>query len=205
MVDGRQNALLTDGQRRFLQSDRSGYSRQQQHKYREGIKDRVRCGIGDFTLLVEEMPDEWFEDIFGYKDDPEDALPDEQEVRRGIRSALQFLYTGTEEYSMHASFKMLVEAAATLAEMNKEQNRSPDPTFEMNYQARGGFNKSTIEKLKEGQIEDITVSELYSFLRMYTESPAFDPNDALEYSLYKYGTSKQPPGEYDPDYRTEDS
>jgi hypothetical protein len=113
------------------------------------------------------------------------------------------LYTGLERFSPHGSFKSAVESGTTLAELERGGRQVPDPTFEMEYERGGGLAESTIEKLEEERIDELTFGEMYSFLRLYSESPAFDPEDAIEYLRHQYGTTEHPPGEYEPDYSFE--
>jgi len=50
--------MLTDANRTFLQGDRSGYTRQAQKDHRDRIRERVGDTFHDFTILVNEWPEE---------------------------------------------------------------------------------------------------------------------------------------------------
>lgn len=84
----RQEAMLTKGERKFLMSDRSGYSRQSQYEFREVIKERVKHSILDFSLLLEHWPEEEREEVFA------DLMNDER-GQEGLADMIAVFYLET--------------------------------------------------------------------------------------------------------------
>lgn len=63
--DDRPRGILSPADRKYLRSDKSGYTRQAQHKRNEAIRQRVQNAILDMSVLHDHWPAEEREAVFG--------------------------------------------------------------------------------------------------------------------------------------------
>lgn len=109
-MDEEINAMLTKDDRSFLRGEKtySGeHAKQQRYQRRRSIRDRVHQSVIDFSLLMDHLPEEEREKIFG---GAQEGIEDEEFVN-GLRDTLAFVLYGTD-----ISSKISDNSRSTLAQ-----------------------------------------------------------------------------------------
>lgn len=94
-MSGRKNAMLTTEDRRWLREEKvydGQHAKQQRYQRRRDIRERVYNSVLDFSILLEELNDDEWREIFG-------DIPDggrqwknaDEDLQAGVRDGLAFL------------------------------------------------------------------------------------------------------------------
>lgn len=160
--------MLTKGNRKFLQSDGSGYHRQTAKDHRDAIKQRVRDSVLDFKLLLEEWPESEREEVFR-------KLAQDANYREGLASFIALLYM---ENRFESGMQTLLFDGVNRAEreMAGTDLRMVNVDFEVKASGRVVF-EDAIEKFRERRLGDLTDAEAHAIIRLLRSSSAIRPAD----------------------------
>lgn len=94
-MTGRKNAMLTTEDRRWLTGEKTydgQHAKQQRYQRRRDIRERVYNSMLDFSILLDELDEDEWREIFGevteYGQQWQDA---DEELQAGVRDGLAFL------------------------------------------------------------------------------------------------------------------
>jgi hypothetical protein len=186
----RQNALLTDAQRRYLRDD-DDISPEYARKLRGDIRERIRNSLLDFTLLMWRLEDRDREQVFGpLRETPEagDGYEhqrtgqrvgtfEQAELLNGLHNALGFLYRATEDASL--PFEQFLRTAI-------ERSLPPDLACDVAVNIRvdcedyPDVETAKAVMRKGGQLTDAE-------FRVLVEHPGVRASDVVEYSRRERG------------------
>lgn len=165
----RQNSLLTKGQRKYLMGDKSGYSYQVQSEHETNIVERLREGLADVTLALEELPAELRDEVF----DADTRSQEQSDLQRDLRSVLMFIYLGVDG---QPEFGDRLEEAVQNAEVRRSGIDNA-----MLVEVKFGVEAPThrpvdeiVDRLEQGELETLERAELYALVRQAERSDALD-------------------------------
>lgn len=163
------NAMLTEGQRAFLESDGSGYELGTQSEYRRSIRESVINTILDFTLLLEEWEESEREDVFR-----ETNIDDD--LRDGLASFIALLFL---EKRSQSEFESLLSTGVNKA---YQEMTDIDPFFaNVDFSVTSAQDEdfeSALDKIGIERIENLTDMEAQAFVRMLDRT--FNINELLD-------------------------
>jgi len=94
-MTGRKNAMLTTEDRRWLNGEKEydgQHAKQQRYQRRRDIRERVYSSMLDFSILVDELDDDEWRDIFGeVVDEGKQWQNADEDLQAGVRDGLAFL------------------------------------------------------------------------------------------------------------------
>ncbi|ELY61840.1 hypothetical protein [Natronococcus jeotgali] len=94
-MTGRKNAMLTTEDRRWLTGEKvydGQHAKQQRYQRRRDIRERVYNSMLDFSILIDELDDDEWRDIFGEVTDGGQQWQNvEEDLQTGVRDGLAFL------------------------------------------------------------------------------------------------------------------
>lgn len=171
MPDKRRNSLLTDGQRRFLESDKSGYHRQTQKDYKDALREQVPEGIRDATILWEN----WDKTDENARRETFDENIDDPEFQTAIANLIALLYSGAGE----GLFKNLLQRGVRKAEHRSAKNELNDVMVEFSVDpVQRIYVEDALSRYeRRGEFTDLADSELATIaklLRRYEGQEAAD-------------------------------
>ncbi|WP_135306167.1 hypothetical protein [Haloarcula amylovorans] len=94
-MTGRKNAMLTTEDRRWLTGEKvydGQHAKQQRYQRRQDIRERVYNSMLDFSILLEELDDDEWREIFGEVVDGGQQWQNvDEDLQAGVRDGLAFL------------------------------------------------------------------------------------------------------------------
>jgi hypothetical protein len=94
-MTGRKNAMLTTEDRRWLTGGKvydGQHAKQQRYQRRRDIRERVHNSVLDFSILLEELDDDEWREVFGdVTDGGRQWQNADEDVQAGVRDGLAFL------------------------------------------------------------------------------------------------------------------
>jgi len=94
-MTGRKNAMLTTEDRRWLTGEKvyeGQHAKQQRYQRRRDIRERVYNSMLDFSILLDELDDEEWDEIFGkISDGGQHWQNADEDLQAGVRDGLAFL------------------------------------------------------------------------------------------------------------------
>lgn len=161
--------MLTHGERKFLKSDGSGYTRQTQKEHRDKIRSRVKHTLLDFSVLLEYWPKKEREKVFR-------ELRDDTVSDGHLAGVFELLYLAT---SATGAFSEALQRGVRNAEYRKSFLDPPSHAvqvdFEVKYFRKAGH--AVAEKYKKGPegIEDMSEAEAKLLLdALYFDDQFYD-------------------------------
>lgn len=162
----RDNAMLTDGQRKFLESDGTGYTHQNAYEYRESIKERVHNTILDFHILLKNWPEEEREEVF-------DELIDFEDGRKGLIAMIAIFYLETRFSGWFDNLfgQGIRKAEDIMAGGGGALQVSVKPISEVVERTRAADIERAIEKFGKGKlgIRDMSDEEARALVRLLSD------------------------------------
>jgi hypothetical protein len=94
-MTGRKNAMLTTEDRRWLTGDKvydGQHAKQQRYQRRRDIRERIYNSMLDFSILIDELDDDEWREIFGEVTDGGQQWQNvEEDLQTGVRDGLALL------------------------------------------------------------------------------------------------------------------
>lgn len=164
--------ILSEADREYLLSDKSGWSYQRQYKRRNAIPKRVKNGLLDFTLLFEALDEELREDVFDHDED------EGEEFSKALGDVIAFLYRETYpdfEYYLKQGVRRGARAIAESDEFDVEVEFDVTPVTLDGVDLEGVAKKVDQEKLDE-----LSEGEMWAYLHAMRYVEDFDPKSVPE-------------------------
>ncbi|WP_435365685.1 hypothetical protein [Haloarchaeobius sp. DYHT-AS-18] len=166
----RGRGILTPSDREFLLGRKTDYTDHSKKQKRNRIRRRLRNAILDFTILFECLEERDRETVFN--PDAEDR----EAYTRGITDMLAFLHLGTMGY--YTPFKDMLAEGVNKAEQELAGSDYRMVTVDFNVEPVGQIDvDAVIDKLEDGDYEQVSDEELQAFVRLLAESEDFSPSD----------------------------
>ncbi|WP_435320699.1 hypothetical protein [Haloarchaeobius sp. TZWSO28] len=166
----RGRGILTPSDREFLLGRKTDYTDHSKKQKRNRIRRRLRNAILDFTILFECLEERDRETVFN--PDAEDR----EAYTRGITDMLAFLHLGTMGY--YTPFKDMLAEGVNKAEQELAGSDYRMVTVDFNVEPVGQIDvDAVIDKLENGDYEQVSDEELQAFVRLLAESEDFSPSD----------------------------
>ncbi len=162
----RDRGVLTPSDREFLLGRKTDYTEHSKKQKRNRIRRRVRNAILDFTILFEHLDERDRETVFDPEDDEGEAYT------RGITDTLAFLHLGTMGYSTPFKHMLARGVSKGEQELAGSDYRMVNVSFNVDPVGRIDVDE-VVEKLDQGQFDEITDEELRAFVRLLAESEEF--------------------------------
>ncbi|MCT9098008.1 hypothetical protein [Haloarchaeobius sp. HME9146] len=166
----RGRGILTPSDREFLLGRKTDYTDHSKKQKRNRIRRRLRNAILDFTILFECLEERDRETVFN--PDAEDR----EAYTQGITDMLAFLHLGTMGY--YTPFKDMLAEGVNKAEQELAGSDYRMVTVDFNVEPVGQIDvDAVIDKLEDGDYEQVSDEELQAFVRLLAESEDFSPAD----------------------------
>lgn len=183
----RPRGILTPADRKYLASDKSGYSHQAQHKRKKAIKERIINGLLDFALIENHLGKELREEVFNpfdtanIFDEDIELYSSEEHYTSVFSNLIAFLYRETkEETGFNPSFSMSLENGIVRGEFEPgttyygPHNVDIDITFEKLPERQINV-KSLIERAKKDGPMTLNEQEMTSLIGIFARSDSVNP------------------------------
>ena len=182
----RPRGILTEADRKYLLSDKSGYSYQAQNKRENAIRERVINALLDFAILENNLNEEIREDIFRHFDvnnlyaDDTELYADEIQYVSSLTDMIAFLYRETKEQTgFNPAFARLLENGVIQGEFEPETtyygNHKIDISFEKLPDTKVNID-SIIERVKNGELESLNEAEMKAVIEILSRSDSVKPS-----------------------------
>lgn len=185
----RPRGILTEADRDYLISDKSGYTHQAQHKRKKALRERIENALLDFALIENHLDEELREEILtpfdttNVFDNDIELYSSEQHYTSAISNLIAFLYRETkEETGFNPSFSMSLENGIVKGEFEPgtayygSYNVDIDITFE-NLPDREINVKSITERAKQDGANTLNKAEMASVIEILARSGSVNPGE----------------------------
>jgi hypothetical protein len=189
-----EHAVLTDGQRQYLQGDSSGYTSSSQTDYEKAIVRRVYNSYLDLSLICKNLPESRREEIFDIGCPPAD---DEEEqkldmaantLHDGLNDTIALLFlllegdyksTGMHDQIRQLTFRRVLKPGVSKAVKHLEGYEWPwipsvdvDFNVEVSEPDAVGLDR-TIDKIAEGNVDELSGGEIRSLIGIVDTNESF--------------------------------
>lgn len=189
-----EHAVLTEGQRKYLQNDRSGYTSSSQTDYEKAIARRMYNSIIDLSLIFQNLPESRREEIFDMGCPPANDEEEQKlntaanELHDGLNDTIAFLFLllegdykskGMHDQTRQLTFRRILESGVSNAVIELEEYEWPWlPSVDVDFNVEVSEPNSvdldrTIDKIAEGKVEELSSSEMRSLIRIVDNNEAF--------------------------------
>ena len=156
-MTGRKNATLTTEDRRWLTGEKvygGQHAKQQRYQRRRDIRERVYNSILDFSILLEELDDDEWREIFGeITDGGRQWQNADEDLQAGVRDGLAFLLR-------------TVGVVTLMRDGNVPQDTVPERLFAAALRRAGHRDGLLVESVSlDIEASDVGISELLEDLR----------------------------------------
>ena len=184
----RPRGILSQADREYLVSDKSGYSHQAQHKRKKAIKERIANALLDFALIEDHLDEELREDIFAQFDttnifEEKTELHSSKEHYASVfPNLIAFLYRESKKETFNPSFSMMLEQGIVRGEFEPgtiyygPHNVDIDITFEKLPERQVNINSIT-ERAKRDGAKTLNEEEMTSVIEILARSDSVDPEE----------------------------
>ena len=169
----RDRGILTPSDREFLLGRKTDYTEHSKKQKRNRIRRRIRNAILDFPIIFDHLDDRDRETVFDPEDDERAAYT------QGIVDMLAFLHLGTMGYSTPFKDMLARGVAKGEQELASSDYRMVNVYFNVDPVGRIDADE-VIDKLEDGQFDEIADEELRAFVRLLAESKGFSPDPMRE-------------------------
>jgi hypothetical protein len=165
----RDRGILSPADRKYLGSDKSGYTRQAQHQRERTIRARVRNAILDFTLLFEHWDETERENVLGTGT----AGP----IGEGIADFFAMVHIEARQPGM----KNLLLRGVTRGEQQLANSDLYDVRVEYDVEPVGVLNfEEAVEKFQSWKLHRLTDTEAQAIVKLLERSDAVGREDLEE-------------------------
>lgn len=169
-------SILTEKQRDFLnmseEERHEQYTKQQRSYYRRKIRQRIRAGLEDFQLLVDELPDTERDEIFAAASQ-RPRTPEYSDLEEDVMHAIMFLYMGMGGES---KFRWPLKDGVSNAEValgNAEIAVDIDPEFTVD-PVRDASLGEVVDLVEEGDADRLSPRDLFLLVNVAVRKDAID-------------------------------
>lgn len=190
----RETATLSNGHRKYLLGDRSGYASGTQTDYEKAIARRVFNTYLDFTTILDELPEHRRKEIFDIghppENDEQEAINDEKanDLQDGLVDMIAFMFlllesedqpTGGHDRIRQLRFRSVLESGVSKAVKELEEYEWPwipsvnvDFNVEVNEPEAVDINR-TVDKIAEGNVEELSGAEARTLIQLVDNNEGF--------------------------------
>lgn len=181
----RPRGILTEADREYLMSDKSGYTHQQQSNAKRRITERIVNALLDFKILENHLDEEIRDDVFDLFDmidvsDEDITYGKREDYLMALTDLLAFIYRETREGTEHhPTFAQQLETAVVQGEFEPgttyygPHNIDIEVTFEKVHPEAINI-QAIAERIEEDGIDSLTEAEMREFLKVLSRSKHLD-------------------------------
>lgn len=159
MANEQKNSLLTETQRKFLQSGIESGAKARMNRKR--IRDRVEKGLADFEILAEDLDEKDRDEIFG----AEPFTMEREKLMSHVGRTIEFLYTGLGgDHEFSGPLKRGV-SRGEVELGNIEYELEVEPRFAINPYHRGD-PEEIVDIIEAEEWDRLRSPDVFTFLRL---------------------------------------